>query len=459
MLKQRKSIVGLDIGSSCIKAVELTRDKYDHVITGYAQVDVQDEAARQDAIAELMRVAKFRTKRIATAVSGKNVVFRYISLPEMGGGQAGAGRPPRRREVHPVRRQRRRTGRAEDRAWATDANGKARDEGAAGRRQEAPWSPTIQPHADRAGSAAGRSSASTDSRSATPGSSATWCNPGIQDPGRTVALIDIGATKASINILRDNVSCFAREVPMGGQDLTNAIARRLGVEPGQAETLKRDAGEQLAVVQEACGQVLEDLGNEVNLSFDFFENQFDGEVQEVWLTGGTALLPFLEESFEKIFEKRTKTWNPDRGPEGPRRQRRRRSPEPTGAAARGRHRSRRSILRRSAVIRINLLPADLRRGNARADEGPRRRLRRSALAVSACGRLVRPRLLRRPRQRRTAARLEVATAQARRTASKKAGYHDQLDANKKDYAAARADHPVDDLASRGASGRKLSSTS
>jgi len=138
-------------------------------------------------------------------------------------------------------------------------------------------------------------------------------NPGIQDPGRTVALIDIGATKTSINILRDNVSFFAREVPMGGQDLTNAIARRIGVEPAQAETLKREPGDQLSVIQEASSQVLEDLGNEINLSFDFFENQFDGEVQEVWLTGGTALLPFLEETFEKIFEKRTKTWNPIEG--------------------------------------------------------------------------------------------------------------------------------------------------
>ena len=91
-------------------------------------------------------------------------------------------------------------------------------------------------------------------------------NPGIQEPGRTVALIDVGATKASINILRDNVSCFAREVPMGGQDLTNAIARRLGIEPAQAEALKRDPGDQMLVVQEACGQVLDDLGNEVNLS-------------------------------------------------------------------------------------------------------------------------------------------------------------------------------------------------
>jgi len=69
----------------------------------------------------------------------------------------------------------------------------------------------------------------------------------------------------------------------------------------------------LLIFGSACGQVLKDLGNEVNLSFDFFEKQFDGEVQEVRLTGGSALLPFLEESFEKIFEKRTKTWNPIEG--------------------------------------------------------------------------------------------------------------------------------------------------
>ena len=66
-------------------------------------------------------------------------------------------------------------------------------------------------------------------------------------------------------------------------------------------------------MQEAIGQTLEDLGNEVNLSFDFFENQFDGEVQEVWLTGGTSLLPMLEEHFEMIFERRTRTWNPIEG--------------------------------------------------------------------------------------------------------------------------------------------------
>ena len=310
MLKQRKSIVGLDIGSSCIKAVELTREKYDRVITGYAQIDVPNEGARQEAIAELMRVAKFRSKRVATAVSGKNVIFRYISMAEMTDD----------RLLQAVRLE-------AEKYIPFDVSEVELDAQKIGNGQDSNGKPDMKVLLV----AAKKSIVSDHARILTelglqPVSVGVdgfalgnaWelgdlVNPGIQDPGRTVALIDIGATKASINILRDNISCFAREVPMGGQDLTNAIARRLGVEPAQAEILKRSPGEQLTVVQEATSQVLEDLGNEINLSFDFFENQFDGEVQEVWLTGGSALLPFLEESFEKIFEKRTKTWNPIEG--------------------------------------------------------------------------------------------------------------------------------------------------
>ena len=310
MLKQRKSIVGLDIGSSCIKAVELTREKYDYVISGYAQIEVPSESARQDAIAELMRVAKFRSKRVATAVSGKNVIFRYVSMAEMAEDKL---LPAVRLEA--------------DKYIPFDVNEVELD------------AQKLASTVDQAGKpemkvllvAAKKTIVADHARILTElglqpvavgvdgfALGNAWelgelVNPGIQDPGRTVALIDIGATKTSINILRDNVSYFAREVPMGGQDLTNAIARRLGVDPAQAEHMKREPGEQVSVVQEAVSQVLEDLGNEINLSFDFFENQFDGEVQEVWLTGGSALLPFLEESFERIFEKRTKTWNPIEG--------------------------------------------------------------------------------------------------------------------------------------------------
>lgn len=309
MLKQRKSIVGLDIGTSCIKAVELTREKYDYVITGYAQIDVHHEASRQDAIAELMAAARFRTKRIATAVSGKNVVFRYINMPEMSDEKLQQAVRLEADKYIPFDVDDVEIGAQRLEAAGEGGNGEMKVLLVAAKKA------TVSDHS-RLLTELGLQPVCVGVDGFALGNA--WelgdlVNPGVQDPGRTVALVDIGATKASINILRDNISHFAREVPIGGQDLTNAIVRRLGVEATQAEDLKRDPGDQGAIVQEAIAQTLEDLGNEVNLSFDFFENQFDGEVQEVWLTGGTSLLPMLEENFEKIFEKRTKTWNPIEG--------------------------------------------------------------------------------------------------------------------------------------------------
>jgi Tfp pilus assembly PilM family ATPase len=82
------------------------------------------------------------------------------------------------------------------------------------------------------------------------------------------------------------------------------------VESHQAELLKRDPGENYEQLRQAVLPAIDDLGNEIHLSFDYFENQFDQEVDEVYLSGGGSRLPLLEESFEKIFEKRTRTWDP-----------------------------------------------------------------------------------------------------------------------------------------------------
>ena len=99
----------------------------------------------------------------------------------------------------------------------------------------------------------------------------------------------------------------------GGNDFTNAITRRLGVELYEAEALKRDPQDREVEVQEAIAPVIEDLGNEINLSFDFFENQYDGQVDQVFLSGGGAMITNLEDEFETFFEKRTRIWNPIEG--------------------------------------------------------------------------------------------------------------------------------------------------
>jgi type IV pilus assembly protein PilM len=108
-------------------------------------------------------------------------------------------------------------------------------------------------------------------------------SPGVENDDKAVALIDIGANKTNINILRGNTSYFTREIYLGGDDFTTAIAKRLGVESHQAELLKRDPGESYEQLRAAVMPAIDDLGNEIHLSFDYFENQFDKEVDEVFL--------------------------------------------------------------------------------------------------------------------------------------------------------------------------------
>jgi type IV pilus assembly protein PilM len=132
----------------------------------------------------------------------------------------------------------------------------------------------------------------------------------VEQEDKTAALIDIGANKTNINILRGMSSHFTREIYLGGDDFTTAISKRLGVEPHQAELLKRDPGENVEQLRKAVMPAIDDLANEINLSFEYFENQFDREVDEVYLSGGGSRLPLLEEAFEKVFEKRTRTWDP-----------------------------------------------------------------------------------------------------------------------------------------------------
>ena len=312
MLKQRKSIIGLDLGTSCVKAVEITRDKFDYRITAYGQVDIPGEQARQDAISDLFATGDFRTKRVSTAVSGKSVIFRYINMAQMTDEalknavkfEADKYIPFEIDEVQldtqklmdiPASDS---SSQEEMKVLLVAAKNSLVDDQA-----QMLQDLGLQPVCIGVDSfALGNAYELSD-----------IVSPGIQDTDRTIALLDIGSVKSSINIIRNNVTCFAREVPLGGQDLTNAITRRFALEAYEAEALKRDPQDQVLEVRDAVTSVMDDLGNEVNLSFDFFENQFEGEVEEVYLSGGSVLLPFLEECVEKIFEKKTRVWNPIEG--------------------------------------------------------------------------------------------------------------------------------------------------
>jgi type IV pilus assembly protein PilM len=135
-------------------------------------------------------------------------------------------------------------------------------------------------------------------------------NPGAVAQGKLVALVDIGASKTNINIMSDSVSYFTREFYKGGDDLTDAVSKKLSLEAREAETLKRNPGAELDKVQECLGSVIEDICHDINISIDYFENQYDKKVEEVYITGGASSTPGLSETLERTVQKPVSRWNP-----------------------------------------------------------------------------------------------------------------------------------------------------
>jgi Tfp pilus assembly PilM family ATPase len=63
-------------------------------------------------------------------------------------------------------------------------------------------------------------------------------------------------------------------------------------------------------VADATGGVIEDICHDINISIDYFENQYDKKVEEVYLTGGASNTPGLAETLERTVQKPVNRWNP-----------------------------------------------------------------------------------------------------------------------------------------------------
>jgi type IV pilus assembly protein PilM len=130
---------------------------------------------------------------------------------------------------------------------------------------------------------------------------------------RAIALVDVGAAVTSINVLCGGETCFSREIGIGGQDMTQAAARRLGVENTEAEAIKRDPQGREAEVSRAITPVLEDMVSELSLSLDYVENREGLRVEEILLSGGGVLAPGTVSFLEQATGRTTRTWNPLEG--------------------------------------------------------------------------------------------------------------------------------------------------
>jgi type IV pilus assembly protein PilM len=121
-------------------------------------------------------------------------------------------------------------------------------------------------------------------------------NGGEDGGDEAVALIDIGASVMKTNVMRNGASIFARDIPFGGNQYTQAIATRLGLTFEQAEAAKlgRDRNVEWDTLAPAVEEISHELSLEVQRTFDYFASTAESErIGKIILSGGCAQVPGL----------------------------------------------------------------------------------------------------------------------------------------------------------------------
>lgn len=128
---------------------------------------------------------------------------------------------------------------------------------------------------------------------------------------RTVAIIDIGATLTSLNVVENRKLIYTREQPFGGKQLTEEIMRRYGLSYEEAGRVKKLGGLPDNYEPEVLEPFKTTMAHQVSRFLQFFFSSSDYEgVDQILLAGGCSAIPGIDEFIETHIGTPTAVANP-----------------------------------------------------------------------------------------------------------------------------------------------------
>lgn len=302
----KSSLVGLDIGSSSVKAVELAvrgKDKgFELKSLGVAPLPAEaivqgvflNSSAIVDSIREAFDDGRIKTKEVAAAVSGHSVIVKKVSLPTMTRDELEDQIQWEAEQYIPF-----------------DVNEVNLDfqildtsegEGQMDVLLVAAKKDLIDDYVQVI-SEAGLVPACVDV-AAFAVENAFEMNYDA-DPDEVVALVNVGAQVVNISILQEGIPGFTRDINTGGNQYTEEIQKALSVSFEEAERIKMggdgSGGDQEVVPQEveqAIRSVTDTVVGEIARSLDFFTaTSADARIHKVLLAGGGARMAGFDTAF------------------------------------------------------------------------------------------------------------------------------------------------------------------
>jgi type IV pilus assembly protein PilM len=311
----KKNLVGLDIGSSAVKAVELGKKGASLHLLNLGFENLQTDTIVDGQIMELNNVSnviahifsehQIRTSRVAAGVSGHSVIVKNIVLPQMSDEELQESFSWHAEEHIPfdigdVNLDYELTSKSSETLHVLMAACKS-DKIA---------------NVKQAIQLAGKQPVIID----VDAFALQNCYEVNYQPraGEIVALLNVGAATMNINILNGTRSIFARDASVGGSQYTSLLQKELGLSFEQAEAVKRGMplpdGVEPKPIQPIIEAVSETLALEVKKTVDFYRASApeSESIQKFLLAGGGSKLPGLADFLTSRFEIPVEVFDPFR---------------------------------------------------------------------------------------------------------------------------------------------------
>lgn len=291
-LTPRRQLVGLDIGSSAIKLVQLKESKGRYILQKFGVkplepeviVDgtVMDEGRVVSAIRELFDEQGVKNKQVAISISGHAVIVKKISLPpmpeeELEGQVKLAAEQYIPFDINEVN--------IDFHVLPADLSGDKRGDMAV---------ILVAAKKDKINEltelvkGAGLIPMVMDVDAFAIENMYAINYPMAQD--ETTALVNIGASVMNVNIIRGGSSLFTRDIPLGGNRYTEAIQREMGMSYEEAEENKKmkqggDSG--AAALSNVMSTVNGEVASEIARTVEYFRTSAtNAELEKVLVCGG-----------------------------------------------------------------------------------------------------------------------------------------------------------------------------
>lgn len=310
-----KQIVGLDISSTSVKLLELSKQGNGYRVESYGvkalaqgavvEKNIADETAVADAIRQVLSASKCKAKDAAVAVAGSSVITKLITMP--------AG--------------------LDDSALETQITIEAdqyipfpldevsidfevRDIDPDNAEQvEVLLAACRRENVDiRAGvlESAGLNPKVVDVEAYTIERAYSMIAHQWEDQeDLLVAIVDIGSTMTTLSVLKNGSTIYTREQLFGGKHLTEEIQRRYGLSFAEAGLAKKQGGLPDDYEEEVLGPFKDAVVQQVTRSLQFFFSSSEfNEVDHIVLAGGVSSIEGLSELIQERLDTPTSLANP-----------------------------------------------------------------------------------------------------------------------------------------------------